>query len=211
LAQRDNDARVPRRPPIDWAAARARLTAAQDTLAAIDAPGEDRLREILHARAKALAPPKAAVAPVETVELVVFRLGVTRYAIVAGEAVESLTISEPTLLPGVPHFYRGLIGHRGIIYPLVDLRPLIGAAFDAAAAPAQAILFFSEAATAALVADEVEAFVRIDVATIGPATRVDGNEPAAAIRGVTADAIVVLDIWVLLADARLVLDRPTHG
>ena len=203
---------APRSNPIDWAAARARLTAAQDMLAASDEPSAERLREILHARAQTLATPKTLPPPVELIELVVFRLGGQRYAIVAGEALESVTIAETTVLPGVPNVYRGLISHRGILYPLVDIRPLIGGTLDGVARPAQAILFLSEAATAALVADEVEAFVRIDAATIGSAGSAHGIEPSAAIRGVTPDAIVVLDIWVLLADARLVLDeRSAHG
>jgi chemotaxis signal transduction protein len=198
---------APRSNPIDWEAARARLTAAQERLAASDEPSADTLREILHARAQTLATPKVVAPPVEIVELVVFRLGDRRYAIVAGEALESITISETTVLPGVPNVYRGLISHRGIIYPLVDVRPLIGGALDGVAQPAQAMLFLSEAATAALVADEVEAFVRIDAATIAAAGSANGIEPSAAIRGVTPDAIVVLDIWVLLADARLVVDE----
>jgi chemotaxis signal transduction protein len=190
---------------IDWQAARARLDAAQAALLAIDEPSDETLRDVLHARAVALAVPRAVAAAVEIVELIVFRLGGLRYAIGARDALESITIAEMTALPGVPNFYRGLISHRGLIYPLVDIRPLLGETVDDGAAPAQAILFSSDSCAAALAADTVEGFVRIDAATIVAGSG-DDAEQNAAIRGVTADAIVVLDVWLLLADARLVLD-----
>jgi purine-binding chemotaxis protein CheW len=197
--------------PLEWAAARARLAAAQASLVAIDEPGADALREILHARALTLATPKAEPAPAEIAEVIVFRLGGQRYAIVAREALESIAISEITALPGVPDFYRGLISHRGTIYPLLDIRPLIGEPFEGGEPPARAMLFLSDAAAVAIVADAVDGFVQIDTATIVSAAVAGGGEAAVAIRGVTTDAIVVLDIWVLLADARLVLDdRSAH-
>jgi chemotaxis signal transduction protein len=171
---------------------------------------DDVIREVLHARALELARPRVLEAPAEIVELIVFRLGALRYAIGARDALESIAIAGTTALPGVPNFYRGLISHRGLIYPLVDIRPLLGETVDVAAAPAQAILFSSDACAAAIAADAVEGFVRIDTATIAAAGG-DDAEPAAAVRGVTPDAIVVLDIWVLLADARLVLDDRSFG
>jgi chemotaxis signal transduction protein len=126
--------------------------------------------------------------------------GVTR------SALESIAIEETTAFPGVPNFYRGLISHRGVIYPLVDIRALIGEPVATRAPQAYAILHLSEAAAVAILADEVEAYVRIDAASIVSKARGDGGEPVAAIRGVTPDGIVVLDIALLVADARLVLD-----
>jgi purine-binding chemotaxis protein CheW len=175
-----------------------------------DEASEAMLREVLHARAIALALPRSAEPPADIVELIVFQLGGLRYAIEARDALESIAVAEATALPGVPNFYRGLISHRGLIYPLVDIRPLLGETLDLATAPAQAILFASDACAAAIAADSVEGFTRIDTATIAAGTS-DDAEGAAAIRGVTPDAIVVLDIWVLLSDARLVLDDRSFG
>jgi purine-binding chemotaxis protein CheW len=172
---------------------------------------DETIGAVLHARALELARPRVLETPAEIVELIVFQLGGLRYAIGARDALESIAIAGTTALPGVPNFYRGLISHRGLIYPLVDIRPLLGETLDVAAAPAQAILFSSDACAAAIAADAVEGFVRIDTATIAAAAGDDDAEPVAAVRGVTPDAIVVLDIWVLLADARLVLDDRSFG
>jgi purine-binding chemotaxis protein CheW len=171
---------------------------------------DDVIEAVLHARALELARPREVEAPADIVELIVFQLGGLRYAVGARDALESIAIAGTTALPGVPNFYRGLISHRGLIYPLVDIRPLLGEALDGVAAPAQAILFSSDACAAAIAADAVDGFVRIDTATIVAAGG-DDAEPVAAVRGVTPDAIVVLDIWVLLADARLVLDDRSFG
>jgi chemotaxis signal transduction protein len=155
---------------------------------------EDIVRATLRARAEAMAIPTRAEPVVEFRELVVFQIGGRRYAIDASAALESITISATTILPGVPNFYRGLVGHRGVIYPLLDVRPLIGDELTVVnAMPAQAILCFSQEFAVAIAADVVEAFVRVDAS----AAMTDGT--------------VVLDIWKLLADARLVVDDRTFS
>jgi chemotaxis signal transduction protein len=194
------------RAPLDWERAKARLAAAEEAVLAIDEPGADALRTVLRARATMLAAPKAPDPPADTADFVVFRLGGRRYAIDAVAALEAIELSEVTALPGVPGFYRGLISHRGIIYPLVDIGPLLAGERSEAAAASAAILFVSDACTVAIGADAIESFVRIDAASIATVSPGGDIEPAAAIRGITANAIVVLDVWVLLADARLVLD-----
>jgi purine-binding chemotaxis protein CheW len=143
--------------------------------------------------------------PADLAELVVFRLGSQRYAIAAVDVLEVIPLSQITALPGGPAFYLGFVSHRGIIYPLIDIRSLVGGTPDEIASPSHAILFRSEAYAVALVADAVE-FIQIDTTTVANAPPRDDLEAAPAICGVTADAIVVLDVRVLLADARLVLD-----
>lgn len=203
---------IAHRAPLDWERAKARLAAAEETVVAIDEPTQDTLRKILRARAAVLAAPEAPGSPAETAEFIVFRIGGRRYAIGAVEALEAIELTGVTALPGVPNFYLGLISHRGIIYPLIDICPLLGGARDEAVPVSHAILFLSDACAVAVGAEVVESFVRIDMASIATASAGDETEPAAAIRGVTPDSIVVLDVWMLLADARLVLDdRPLNG
>jgi chemotaxis signal transduction protein len=139
-------------------------------------------------------------------EVVVFRVGSERYAIDAVEAAEAIEIDAVTMLPGLPPFYRGLIIHQGIVYPLVDIRPLAGAPFDIDFVPAHAILFASNDRTIAVAAASVESFVRVDRASIAMSTSREGRATP-AIRGVTNDGIVLIDIHLLLSDARLVVDN----
>jgi purine-binding chemotaxis protein CheW len=143
-------------------------------------------------------------------DLVVFRIGGERYAIDAVELRQAITVSEVTALPGVPAFYRGVISHQGTAYPLVDIRSLLGRAGDDRALPGEAMLIVFESFKIAICADAVESFERIDAATISDVYATDERLTAAAIRGVTDEGIVVLDIRTLLADARLVVDdRPS--
>ena len=99
-------------------------------------------------------------------ELVIFRAGSERYAIDAVEIEEAIVLPDVTPLPGVPSFYRGLIAHQGIVYPLIDVRPLAGADAEDELAPTHAILFSTAEHTVAIAAESVESFVRVDVAAI---------------------------------------------
>jgi purine-binding chemotaxis protein CheW len=163
---------------------------------------DDELQQLLHARAVALAAPRVVAPVAEVLELIVFRAGTERYAIDAVEADEAIEINDVTPLPGVPPFYRGLIVEQGVVYPLIDIRALVGAPAAEPLAPAHAILFTGER-TIAIAAETVESFVRIETASIGAPAK---GAHAPAIRGVTADGITLLDIHLLLADARLVVD-----
>jgi purine-binding chemotaxis protein CheW len=154
----------------------------------------DDVRQILRARAAALAAPLPAAQSDDVVELVVFRAGNERYAIEAIEAEEAIEVGDVTPVPGLPPFYLGLIVHAGVVYPLVDVRPLAGAPVEFDLQPAQALLFLSSERAIAVAAEWVESFVRIDTASIA-----DGK---------TSDGIVLLDLQKLLADVRLVVD---HG
>ena len=166
---------------------------------------DDELHRVLRARAAAMAAPLPA-APASTIlELVVFRAGTERYAIDAVEAAEAIEVRAVTPLPGLPPFYLGLIAHEGVVYPLIDIRPLVSAPPGNDLVPAHAILFSSSVRTIAVAAESVESFVRIDAATIGTAGSSEGRT-SAAIRGVTDDGIVLLDAHVVLGDARLVID-----
>jgi purine-binding chemotaxis protein CheW len=165
--------------------------------------GDDELQALLHARAVALAAPRAAAPVADVLELIVFHAGTERYAIDAVVADEAIEVAEITPLPGVPSFYRGLIVEQGIVYPLIDIRPLVGAPATDALAPKHAILFSGER-TIGIGAESVESFVRIEAASIGPAPSDRTHSPA--VRGVTGDGITLLDIHLLLADARLVID-----
>ena len=167
---------------LDWEGAHARLRAAQERLDAIDQEIGD-FETLLHARsdaiAAALSRPRAAGA-----DRVVFSVGAGRYALEATAIAEVIDVGRLTPLPGVPAFYRGVLSHRGIVYPLLDIRPFVGTPVDAQAAFAYALLLTSPAATVALGADAI-----------------DGIESGALPAGVTA-----LDLGALLADARLIVD-----
>lgn len=174
---------------LDWEGAHARLRAAQDRLDEIDQSVGD-FEQTLRARAEAIATALAAPPPVGVRDLVAFALGNQRFAVDAVDVAEVVKVAQITALPGVPSFYRGLITHRGAIYPLLDIRPFVGTAPTVTAKPApfvQALLCTSDEQAIAIGVDEVEGIVRSDIA----------NGPA---------GMVVVAVSTLLGDARLVVD-----
>ena len=183
-------------------------------MALLDNDRDEDLKQILRARAADLAAPLVDDIPAALVDLLIFRIGEGRYALAASEADEAIDIAEVTALPGVPSYYRGLISHRGIVYPLLDIRPFVGRPVEGGS-PLQAILFASEERTIAIAAGAVESFVRLPVTEIAATSPTDEGSGISAIRGLAPGALVVLDVGVLLGDARLVIDdRPNitdHG
>jgi chemotaxis methyl-accepting protein methylase/chemotaxis signal transduction protein len=153
----------------------------------------DDLEHVLHERALALAAPLAAAPDVDARELVVFRAGSERYAIDAVDIEEAIEVTEVTPLPGLPPFYRGLIIHQGVVYSLIDIRPLTGAPAGDEFVPAHAILFLSDERAVAIAAESLESFVRTDPAAIA------------------SEGIALLDVHRLLGDARLVIDDRVTG
>jgi purine-binding chemotaxis protein CheW len=201
--------RPQRRGPLNWTAVRARLAAAQHRLNAIDELAQGAFYERVMAESNASEAVEAE-SLADPADLVLFRIGDDRYAVDATEVLEVVQLARVTALPGVPAFYRGLITHRGVVFPLVDVRSLIGGIAVETSSPEQAILFLSDECAIAIAADAAESFARIATSQITPAG--DGEKNSPAIRGTTPDGVVVLDVGALFADARLVVDdRSSRG
>lgn len=189
---------------IDWERAHERLARAEAALVAADDPPLHEVRRVLRERAVRLAAPIAVAEGREPVDLVIFRAGNGRYAIDSGQASAVLPAT-PTPLPGVPAFYLGLIMHRGMVSPLVDIGPLLGAPRAERPPAGYAILCSVNDDVIAIAADSIEGFVRFDAGELaGAAEGMDGH---LAIRGMTRDAVIIIDAARLLRDARLTVDE----
>lgn len=187
-----------------WADAYRRLAEAGERIGSLSAPDAELLRLRMRARAAQLATPLPSDEPVELVDFIVFRVGVDRFAIETAAAEEVISIEALTPLPGIPAPYRGLITRRGAVYPVIDLRALVERPIDAPLAPSYAVLFRLPVARVAIGAHEIEPFLRIAPTDVAPPPP---EAAAGAVRGMTADGILVLDAPALLADARLVVDQ----
>jgi len=188
---------------LDWEGAHARLRAAQERLDAID-QGVGDFEALLHARSAAIAAAAAEPARAGLTDFVIFSAGGAMYGIDAVAVSEVVGITALTLLPSVPPFYRGLLPHAGIVFPLLDIGPLLGT--PAANVPfTRALLFASKDHTVAIGADTVETLRAIDT-TAFPAATVAQSAPRAAVSAVTADGVALLDVWMLLADSRLIVE-----
>jgi purine-binding chemotaxis protein CheW len=163
-------------------------------------------REILRARARALAQPPAVVAPSETLlEILEFRLAQERYAVETRHVREVQPLRDLTPLPCTPSFVLGIVNVRGRILPVLDLKRLFELPEKGLTDLHRIILVHGADLEFGLLADVI-----VGVQTI-PADSLQSSLPtltgvrAEYLKGVTADRLVVLDLARILEHPRIVV------
>jgi purine-binding chemotaxis protein CheW len=201
--------RIPtRKAPIDWEAARRRLTEAERAISAADAIPADRAREVLEDRARELA--RVPAGPEETgelIEVLCFLLAREHYALEVRYVHEVFRLSALTPLPRAPDFLMGITNLRGEIYPLIDLRRLFGVPVQGLTDLSRVVLIGAVHPELGILADEAQS-----VMTLRKPELLDPPESVAGIGreflcGVTEDALIVLDGEKLLRHEQLMIDQ----
>jgi purine-binding chemotaxis protein CheW len=192
---------------IDWQEARRRLDRLAAATNGSSALAPEQARAVLEERARALArvPPQAPDAS-EVVPVVTFTLAGERYAVEARCVREVTRVGERTPVPGAPDFLVGVVNLRGEILAVFDLRKFFGLAPGAVTEQSRILVLGGDRAEFGVLADEAH--------EVGTLRTADVLEPPASVagvsreylRGVTAEALAVLDGDVLLRDSRLVID-----
>jgi purine-binding chemotaxis protein CheW len=195
---------------MDWDAIRARLSRLEHSAACALEPTPEQSQAVLEGRARVLAsipivPPDASA----VLTIVTFALGDEPYAIETRHVRRVVRIDDVTLtpIPGTPESLTGVINMAGEILAVFDLGRLLGLPRDARAAPARVLVLGTDRDELGLLADaahEVRA-LRID-AVLEPPGSLEGFGRN-ILRGVTADALIVLDGAALLRDPRLFIDQ----
>lgn len=191
---------IPRRSPrpIDWQEVHARLERA--TAAA--APSPEHNRALLERRARELARAPERPSCAEMLELICFSLAGERYALETRHLREVVRLTEVTPVPGTPDHLTGVVNLRGEVLALFDLRRLFGLADEPLNARARVLVLGDAHAEFGIVAAEVHELMPLSRAALlePPASLADvGRE---FLRGVTSEALAVLDGTLLLRDPR---------
>lgn len=189
---------------IDWDAVWSSLTwdeAADD---------ETRLRRRLRLRAQQYAAPtaQAGAAGAEAVRSVlVFELGSERYGVDVTSVRRVRTIGRITHVPGIPHFYRGVVNVRGQVITVLDARLFFDmpAADDDLHPPEELVVVEAGRLEIGLLAHNVQGVVAVPRAAIEP---IDNIRYAL---GVTVERLVLLDIPHLFEDERLLVGSKDEG
>jgi purine-binding chemotaxis protein CheW len=171
------------------------------------AQSPEQVREILEERAAALARiPAETAADAEGIEAVVFHLAGERYAIETAFVCEVAPLTPPARLPGAPDFFAGVVSLRGQILAVIDLRRLYGLPVLEDTTWTRLVVLGEGQPELGVLAEAVSEVVRL------PRSRL--LEPAAPagltpehVRGVTEQALIVLDGAALLRDGRLFIDQ----
>lgn len=147
---------------------------------------------------------------------VLLRLGGSRYAVGMADVAEVTALPAVTRLPGAPAWLTGVANWRGRMLPVLDLRPLLGAAVVPLASSARLVVVAAGSRgelTAGLVAEAVPGvYDAAPAAMVAPPVTLP-PDAARLVVGQVADAagpIAVLDVEALLG-LRERVDRRRHG
>jgi purine-binding chemotaxis protein CheW len=194
--------------PLDWEEVHERLARSREGLTTLDALSPERARALMDERARALARAATeASAAGETLEIITFALGRERYAIETRFVREVTRLVDFTPVPGAPEFVLGVTNLRGDVLAIIDLRKFFRVAHRGVTDLSRVLVLGTGEAELGVLADAVEAIDRLPVAEALPAPEAVAGIGGAFLRGVTRDALIVLDGGVLLSDERLFVDQ----
>lgn len=165
-------------------------------------PTAEERRQILRARAKALAGESRAPAATPALAVVEFELAHERYAIESRYVREVFPLKELTPLPGAPAFIRGVIHFRGRMYAVLDLRKAFDLPDRGLTDLNKVLIVHGAGVDVGILADAIAGMRLVPLEDIQPTLPTLTGIRREFLRGVTADGLVVLD-----ADAVAAADR----
>jgi len=168
-----------------------------------DRPDSEQARRILEERARVLARPVTGKSPAGQVELLIFSLSGETWALETRSVREVAALADFTPVPGASPHLLGITNLRGEILPVFDLRGLTGLATKGVTDLSRLLVLGADRDELGLLAGEVR-----EVRPVAPGEIFDPPETVAAasrglLRGITRDAVMVLDGDALLRDPRL--------
>ena len=193
---------------VNWDDVRARLDRVDAAVREALEPSPDRVKAVLVERALALAvvpplPPSAS----EMTDVAVFSIGDESYAVETRYVRRVVKPDGCTPVPGTPAALLGLINVSGEVLAVFDLPAALGVGCGSACAGAFVVVLGDgrdELGVAADAVQEVRSLRAVELLEPPGALERIGRH---LLRGITADALLVLDGGALLGDDRLILDQ----
>lgn len=191
-----------------WNSLRARLS---EAAAAIDKPFEmssERAAAILDERARLLAASPEPEQQTKLSEVVIFRLGKTRYGLESRYVQAVFRLGSLVSVPGTPAAFLGITNLRGILLPVVDLRILLDLPRGRPVEAGRLIVLRRDGPDIGVLAESVDelALLQVDALAESPADLAQGQP--SCVRGVTPDRVVLLHATSLLDEPGLRIGRP---
>ncbi len=170
---------------VDFGALHRRLDEAEARLAGA-AGGEDRRREVLAARALAIAGTREAPRP-ECAPVLAFTVGGERYAVEVGAVSQVLEARGLQPLVASPPWLLGAMVARTRVVPVLDLRQLLGLAGGGLSDLGKVIVVEHEGEAFGLAAESLEGRLEVPLAGLAPAA-------AGPFTWVAPDRLALLDL-----------------
>ena len=141
------------------------------------------------------------------IEILTFRMGGELYALETTFILELTRVTTLTKVPDCPAFVRGITNLRGDVLAVVDLCSLFQVVSEAGDDQPWMLVLGDDRAEFGIVIDDAVDVCSIDIRDICPTSVSLANVQRELLRGVTKEAMLVLDGAALLADQRLVIDE----
>lgn len=154
---------------------------------------------ILRERARHLAKPMSDTSLTTRIDAVAFSLGRERYAIEATHVFAVFRLESLTPLPGALPPVAGVTPWRGDVLTVLDIRGLVGAIPTALDDLARVIVLGTDRPELGLLADRIDDPLQLDAEAVHPLSADRASRGSEILRGVTSDAVVVIDAPALLA------------
>jgi purine-binding chemotaxis protein CheW len=198
----------PRRRKLDWREVHDRLARVAAATERALAPTPEQALALMNERARTLAlVPPGPPGPSEFLEIANFTLALQRYAIETRYIAEVVRLADFTPVPGSPEFFRGVLNLRGEILDLIDLRAFLGIVKPGLADLSRVIVLGVERAEFGLMVDAIQEVTTIRVDEVFDAPGTIPGRGRSHLRGVTADARIILDGAALIRDEGLYIDQ----
>lgn len=199
------------RKQIDWVEVHNHIEATATALERVMAPGAAEKKSLLKARARALAREAGKVdAGQDHLEIVEFLLAGERYGIETSWVREIYPLRELVPVPGMPPFFLGITSVRGQILSVIDIKRFFDLPDKGLTELDKVIIVRSGEMELGIRADAVFGMRQVATDEIQPSLPTLTGIREKYLKGVTREAVALLDIQKLLADESLIVQEGTN-
>jgi purine-binding chemotaxis protein CheW len=193
---------------LDWKSVHVRLRRAAEAIRLSGQNSDQHDLATMEARTRDLARVRPAfLQRGGGLELVTFRLAAESYAVETRYVHEIMPVKELTAVPLTPEFLLGVTNLRGEILPVFDLGRLLGLGTRQHERTPLLIVLGETHPQFGFVAEAVEQVTTLEVPALNNCAASFGSAGHGIVRGVTANALIILDGPALLADERLLIEQ----
>jgi purine-binding chemotaxis protein CheW len=196
---------------VDWTEVHCHLEATTAAMERVITPGIDDKKRLLKERARILAQEDVEVyAGLQYREVVEFRLAGEVYGIETSYIREVYPLKELVPIPGTPPFFLGITSVRGQILSVIDIKRFFDLPDKGLTELDKVVIVRSGEVELGIRADVVLGMWSIPRGDIQPSLPTLIGVRDKYLRGVTKDAVIILDIQKLLADENLIVQAETN-
>jgi purine-binding chemotaxis protein CheW len=206
MKSKKHDVQEKRATSTDWNEVRRRLQSSRETLERQWAPGAENKKEMLRARARALAQePRAEELDKDRIEVVEFFLAHEQYGIESAYVREVYPLREFTRVPCTPPFVLGIMNVRGKVLSILDLTKFFDLPEEGLTDLNKVIILHNDRMEFGILADVILGVRKISLNELQTSLPTLTGIREKYLKGVTTERVVILDGEKLLMDKKIIV------